>query len=282
MGMENQVKTVLLLGGLTGLLLAVGYFIGSQTGLIIALAITIIMNLGVYWFSDKIVLAMYQAKEASKADYPKLHKIVEEVCTLAKIPKPRVYVIPSDAANAFATGRSPNHAAIAFTNGIMSLLNEEELKGVTAHEISHVKNRDVLVSTIAATIAGVISTLAHMMQWAAIFGGRDEDNKGGIIGLLLLAILTPIIAMVLQLAISRSREYLADETGARTIRNPHGLASALSKLEGEKTKKPLHLGNEATASLCIVNPLSGNGLLALLSTHPPLKERVKRLMAMRV
>ncbi|MBI4438307.1 zinc metalloprotease HtpX [Candidatus Woesearchaeota archaeon] len=280
--MWNQLKTVILLGALTGLLLGTGYIMGGQSGLIVALMFSIIMNLATFWFSDKIVLAMYRAKEVTTNDNPKLHRIVGEVCTAARIPKPKVYMIPSDSANAFATGRSPSHAAIACTEGIMKLLTEEELKGVIAHEISHVKNRDILVSTIAATIAGVISYLAHIAQWSAFFGGRDEDSRGNFLGAIVLAILTPIIALLIQLAISRSREYLADETGAKTIRNPQGLAAALQKLEGAATNKPLNMGTEGTASLFIVNPLRGGGLLSLLSTHPPLKERVRRLRAMRV
>ncbi len=282
MSLVNQVKTVLLLGLLTGLLLGVGFMFGGKTGLFVALLFSLIMNFGMYWFSDKIVLAMYKAKPVTEKENPKLHKIVDEVCAASNMPKPKVYIIPTDAANAFATGRSPNHAAVACTEGIMKLLKDDELKGVIAHEISHVKNRDMLVTTIAATIAGVISYLATMAQWSAIFGSRDEEGKGNFLSLIILAILTPIIAMIIQLAISRSREYLADETGARTIKNPSGLASALEKLEGEASRKPMRMGTEATASLFIVNPLRGGGLLALLSTHPPLKERVRRLRAMKV
>ncbi len=279
MSMSNQIKTVLLLGLLTGLLLGIGYLFGGQSGLFIALVFSFLFNFGAYWFSDKIVLWMYGAKLVSVSENPKLHGIVNEVCSLSKIPKPQVYRIPSDAANAFATGRDPNHAAIACTDGIMKLLTDEELKGVIAHEISHVKNRDVLVTTIAATIAGVISYLA---RFSLFFGGGDDDNRGNFIYLLILAILTPIIALLIQLAISRSREYLADETGARAIHNSHGLASALQKLEAEASRKPLGMGTEATASLFIVNPFRGNAILGLFSTHPPLQDRVKRLRAMRV
>ncbi len=281
--MINQLKTVLLLGLLTGLLLGIGYFFAGQNGLLFALAFSILLNFGMYWFSDKIVLAMYRAKEVTEKDNPKLHSIVEEVCRLAKVSKPKVYNIPSDAANAFATGRSPSHAAIACTQGIMGLLNDDELKGVIAHEISHVKNRDVLITTIAATIAGVISYVAHVAQWTAIFGGGDDENGGNnIVSLIFLAVLTPIIALLIQLAISRSREYLADETAARTLHSSTGLASALQKLESESSKKPMRMGSEATSSLFIVNPFHGRGLLNLLSTHPPLKDRVSKLKAMRL
>ncbi|MBI2144561.1 zinc metalloprotease HtpX [Candidatus Woesearchaeota archaeon] len=283
MSWGNQVKTVLLLGLLTGLLLIVGSLLGGRAGLFIALAFSVIMNFGVYWFSDRIVLAMYRAKPADKGTHAHLHKTVEEVAAAAKIPKPKTYVIPSEAANAFATGRSPNHAAVACTEGIMKLLTDEELKGVIAHEISHVKNRDVLVTTVAATIAGVISYLAHMAQFAAIFGGGRRDERGGsnIMGLLALAIITPIVAMILQLAISRSREFLADRSGASIIKDGAPLASALSKLDKAALHHKLGIGNEATASLFIVNPLKGHSLTSLFSTHPPLEERVKRLRAMK-
>lgn len=283
MGFGNQVKTAILLGLLTGLLLLVGRLVGGQSGLVVALFFSIIMNFGAYWFSDKIVLAMYKAKPAEKKDYPHLHKIVDEVVAAAKIPKPKVYIIPTDAANAFATGRSPSHAAIACTEGIMKLLTDKELKGVIAHEISHVKNRDILITTIAATIAGVISFIAHMAQYSAMFGSHRDDNRGGgnVIALLALAIITPLVAMILQLAISRSREYLADHSGATAIRDAEPLASALAKLDRSALTHKMKLGNEATASLFIVNPLKGGGLLALFSTHPPMEKRIQRLRAMK-
>ncbi len=284
MGLGNQIKTVVLLGLLTGLLLAVGRLIGGQTGLFVALIFSVLMNFGAYWFSDKIVLAMYRAKPADKKTHAHLHKIVEEVVAAANIPKPKVYIIPTEAANAFATGRSPKHAAVACTEGIMKLLTDKELKGVIAHEISHVKNRDILVTTIAATIAGVISYLAHMAQFAAIFGGgRRDDNRGGgnAITLLALAIITPIIAVILQLAISRSREFLADHSGALTIKDGEPLASALAKLDKAALRHKMGMGNEATASLFIVNPLKGQALMSLFSTHPSLDERVRRLRAMK-
>ena len=226
MGVENQLKTVFLLSLLMGLLMGVGWLVGGVQGLTIALIFSVLMNFGMYWFSDRIVLAMYRAKEATPHEEPELHRIIREVVHLAGIPMPKVYVIPSEAANAFATGRNPKHAAVAVTHGIVSLLSKDELKGVIAHEIAHVKNRDILITTIAATIAGVISYVAMMARWAALFGGgggRDR-NGGDIIGLIALAIVTPLIAMLLQLALSRSREYLADETGAKTIHNPLALA----------------------------------------------------------
>ncbi len=278
--MMNQLKTIILLGVLAGLMLGVGYLLGGQTGLLIALIFSLIMNLLVYWFSDKIVLAMYGAKEVKPSDNKDLHQLVDEVVKLAKIPKPRVYIINSENLNAFATGRNPENAAIAYTSGILKALTREELKGVTAHEISHVRNRDILITTIAATIAGVISYIAHMAQFAAIFGRDDEGNN--IIGIIVLAILTPIIATLLQLALSRAREYFADETGAKIIRNPNALASALEKLHKGNHNNPMQKGTAATSSLFIVNPFDGNALLSLLSTHPPLQERVKRLRNMRV
>jgi len=278
--MINQLKTVILLGALTGLLLLVGGYFGGTTGLTIALAFSVIMNFGSYFFSDKIVLAMYSAKPVTKADNPKLHKIVEEVAEKAGIPKPKIYIIKSPNPNAFATGRGPKNAVVACTDSIMTLLNEHELKGVIAHEISHVKNRDILIATIAATIAGVISYIAQMAQFAAIFGGgRDNENSGNAFGMLAMAIITPIIAMIIQLAISRSREYLADQTGALTIKESKGLASALAKLEhGPK----LTSGNTATASLFISNPFRASTLTNILSTHPATAERIKRLNALKL
>jgi heat shock protein HtpX len=271
----NQLKTIILLGLLTGLLLAAGQLLGGTNGLSIALIFSFIMNIGTYYFSDKIVLAMYHAKPCQKKHYPKIHQMVEEVCRKANMPKPKIYIIPTKSPNAFATGRNPKNAVVAYTEGILELLTDDELKGVTAHEISHVKNRDILLTTIAATIAGVISYLAHMAQWFAIFGRDDEGNNP--IQLLLLAIVTPIIAMIIQLAISRSREYLADETGAKTIQNGTSLASALHKIHTASGHIPMKLGNEATANMFIINPFSAHGLVALLSTHPPVEERIKRL-----
>lgn len=279
--MINQLKTIALLGLLTGLMLAAGSLIGGRGGLTVALVFAGLMNFGAYFFSDKIVLMMYNAQEAKKTKYPKLHHIIEEVASRAGIPKPKVYILPTQTPNAFATGRSPSHASVAATEGILHLLNEEELRGVMAHEISHIKNRDILVVTIASTIAGVISYLAHMAQFAALFGGgRSNDEGQNPLGLLVLAILTPIIAMLLQMAISRSREYLADATGAKTIKDSKALASALKKLETGVKHYPMHMGSPATASLFIVNPFSGGLMMELLSTHPPMQKRIEKLNTM--
>lgn len=285
MAILNQFKTAILLGLLAGLLMGVGWLVGGYQGLTIGLIFAVIMNFGTYWFSDKIVLWMYKAQEAKKSEYPELYRIVADVAKLAGIPMPKVYIVPTPNPNAFATGRNPKHAVVACTTGIMELLSKEELKGVIAHEISHVKNRDILIQTIAATMAAVISYVAMMARYAAIFGGmgnRDDRDGGGILGFLLLAIVTPLIAMLLQLALSRSREYLADESGAKTIRNPNALASALAKLDEGVKRNPLRFGSPATSSLFIVNPFSAKGLIGLFSTHPPMDERIKRLKGMRV
>lgn len=280
MGAINQIKTVVLLGLLTSLLLWIGSFWG-RSGLIIGLVFALIMNFGSYWFSDKIVLKMYKAKEVSESREPRLWGIVKEVSHLAGLPMPKVYVVPSGAMNAFATGRNYDHSAIACTEGILKELNESELKGVIAHEMSHIKNRDILISTIAATIAGVISYIAMMARWGAMFGGFGRDRDGGnMIQLLVLAILTPIIAMILQLAISRSREFLADASAAKILHNPHGLISALEKLSAGVKRHPLRLGNQATSSLFIVNPFKAKGLMGLFSTHPRMEERISKLKEM--
>jgi len=277
----NQLKTVILLGLLTALLLWVGQLLGGASGLIIAGIFAIIMNFGSYWFSDKIVLRMYRAKEVKDANHP-LYKVVKEVVELAKIPMPRVYIVPDKNSNAFAVGRSPKHSAVAATQGILELLSHEELKGVMAHEIAHIKNRDTLISTVAGTIAGVIGFVATMAQWAAIFGGRDRDG-GGLIQLLVLAIVTPLIATVIQLAISRSREYHADATGAKIIRNGENLATSLEKLHNDAKTHPMRLGNQATSHLFIVNPFTGSRqfFASLLSTHPDHRERARRLRSMK-
>ena len=279
--MINQIKTVLLLGALTGLMLLVGRFIGGAGGLQVALLFALVMNFGAYFFSDRIVLAMYRAKEAKKSEYSQLHKIVEDVANKASVPKPKVFIIPTSTPNAFATGRNPAHSAVAVTQGILTLLTNDELRGVLAHEISHVKNRDILVTTIAATIAGVISYLAQMAQFAAIFGGGRDDKDNGVLSMLVLAILTPLIAMIIQLAISRSREYLADETGARMIKNSSALASALKKLDVEIKHNPLQFGSPTTSSLFILNPFSAKGFVNLFSTHPSTSERVRRLNSLK-
>jgi len=275
----NQLKTVILLASLTALLLFVGQLLGGTSGLAIAGVFAVIMNFGSYWFSDKIVLKMYRAKEVKDSSHP-LYKIVKEVVELAKVPMPKVYIIPDQNLNAMATGRNPNHAAVAATEGILNSLNHEELKGVIAHEIAHVKNRDILISTIAGTIAGVISFVATMAQWAAIFGGRSREG-GNMLQLIVLAIITPLIATIIQLAISRSREYLADSTGASILKNPKGLASALEKLEQSAKVNPMRLGNQSTAHLFISNPFRSRGIMALLSTHPKMSERIRRLNNMK-
>ena len=274
----NQIKTVLLLGLLTGLMLGAGQLLGGRLGLSIAIVIAVAMNFGSYWFSHKIVLAMYRARPAEVKEYEHLHRMVEEVSQRAGMRKPAVYVIPSAASNAFATGRSEKTAVVAFTEGIMKLLSEEELKGVISHEISHIKNKDMLVTSIAATIAGVISYVATMAQFAAIFGGfGDRDGDNNILGIIAMAIITPILALIIQLAISRSREYMADRSGAKILGNGEHLARALEKLESGSSRNPLRFGNQATSSLFIINPFRAGFAAELLSTHPPLAKRTKRL-----
>jgi heat shock protein HtpX len=276
----NQIKTAILLAALAGVLLVVGWLIGGYAGLTIGLAIALVINGISYFFSDKIVLFMYRAKKLEQKDAPKLHEMVEEIAKEAGIPKPKVYLVPTENANAFATGRNPKNAVVAVTSGILKILKDDELKGVLAHEISHVKNRDILISTVAATIATVISYAAMMARFAS-FGG-DRDNNGGLLSLILLGILSPLIAMILQLAISRSREYLADATGAKLIKNPNALADALLKIDESAKTNPLRFGNRTTSSLFIANPFRTDALLSLFSTHPPMRIRVERLRAMRL
>jgi heat shock protein HtpX len=280
--MENRIKTVLLLAGMTAFLIVIGRLLGGSTGMYLAFILAVGMNFFSYWFSDKIVLKMYGAQEVTPADAPQLHQIVDELAREANIPKPKVYIIPDDSPNAFATGRNPEHAAIAATEGIMRLLTPVELKGVLAHEIGHVQNRDILISTIAATMAGAIMILADMARFGAIFGmgSRDNEEGPGIIGVLVMSIIAPIAAMLIQMAISRSREYLADETGAHLSHNPESLARALEKLSLGVQRAPMN-ASPATAHMFIVNPLTGSSLMNLFSTHPPIEERVARLRAMR-
>ena len=281
--MGNTVKTALLLGALTGLLMLIGGLIGGRGGVFIAFIFALILNFGSYWFSDKIVLKMYRAQEVSESSAPDLYNIVRNLAIRASLPMPRVFIIPEQTPNAFATGRNENHAVVAVTEGIMRILNKEELEGVIAHELSHIKNKDMLISSIAATIAGAISMLATMAQWAAIFGGgssSDEDSGGGIIGLIAMAIFAPLAAAVIQMAISRSREYLADAGGASITKNPYGLASALEKLTKASQIIPMN-AKPSTAHLFIVNPLSGKAFMNLFSTHPPLAERIARLRSMK-
>jgi heat shock protein HtpX len=283
--MSNVFKTGLLLAVLTAMLVLIGGAIGGQQGMVIAFVIALGMNFVSYWFSDKMVLAAYGAQPIDEAAAPGLYAIVRRLATRAGIPMPRVYLVPSETPNAFATGRNPQHAVVAVTEGIMRILDEEELEGVLAHELSHVKNRDVLISTIAATLAGAITYLAHMAQWAAMFGGRSRDDEEGgsnPIAMILLAILAPIAAMLVQMAVSRSREFQADATGAQVAGRSWGLAKALEKLQMANQAMPMADATPATAHLFIVNPLSGQTLMRLFSTHPPLEERIARLRAMRI
>jgi len=278
----NTTKTIILMVGLTVLLIFVGGAFAGRQGIIIAFMFAMAMNMFSYWFSDKIVLRMYNAREATEAEAPMLWGVTHDLALKMNMPMPKVYLIPSDAFNAFATGRNPNHAAVAATEGILRLLTREELEGVMAHELGHVRNRDILIGTIAAMIAGSISMIANMAQWAMIFGGgrRDDDEgPGGIIGLIAMVIIAPIAAALIQMAISRSREYEADATGARICGNPLWLASALRKLQTGAQRVPLD-ANPATAHMFIVNPLRGGGLQNLFSTHPPIEDRIARLESM--
>ena len=277
----NALRTTFLMALLTVLLVMAGGAIGGRHGMTLALIMAGVMNLGSYWFSDKIVLAMYGAQEVTEADYPEFFGLVRQLAVQAAIPMPRVYIIQSETPNAFATGRNPEHAAVAATTGIMRILSRDELLGVMAHELSHVKHRDILISSVAATIAGAIAYLAHMAQWAAIFGGgRDRDEEGGgTLGLIVMAIVLPIAAMLIQMAISRAREYEADKGGAQVSGHPLYLASALRKLQIANQQIPMQ-ANAATAHMFIVNPLTGGGLMSLFSTHPPREERVRRLEEM--
>jgi heat shock protein HtpX len=279
----NIVKTGLLLGALTGLLMLIGGYFGGQQGVVIAFIFAMVMNFGSYWFSDKLILRMYKAQEVSESQAPELYAIVKNLALKASLPMPKVYVIPGDTPNAFATGRNEHHAVVAVTEGILRILNRDELEGVIAHELAHIKNRDMLIGSIAATLAGAIVMLANMAQWAAIFGGASRDNDeegGGIIGLIMMAILAPIAATIIQMAISRSREYLADESGARVSQKPYGLAGALEKLSRASQALPMD-ANPSTAHMFIVNPLTGKSLMNLFSTHPPIEERVARLRSMK-
>jgi len=281
----NNFKTFVLLAGLTALLLGAGRIMGGPHGLIIALILTAVMNLGAYWFSDKIALAMSGAREVSPGDAPELHRMVNALAQRASLPMPRVYVIPEMTPNAFATGRDPKHAAVAVTEGIMRMLDRDELEGVIAHELAHVKHRDILISSVAAMLAGALTHLAHMLQWSLMFGGmghQDDDEGGsplGLIGVLAMMILAPIAAMLIQMAISRSREFEADRGGAAICGRPMSLANALLKLERGVQMMPMQV-NPATAHMYIVNPLSGQSLAGLFSTHPPTEERVARLTEM--
>lgn len=278
----NRFKTAVLLTSLTLLMVAMGSAIGGRGGMYFAFFMACAMNIFSYWFSDKIVLKMYGAREITERENPVFYGTIRRLSIQAGLPMPKVYIIPSESPNAFATGRNPEHAAVAATEGIMRILTPEELEGVMAHELTHVANRDILISTIAATIAGAISMLGNMLQWGAILGTRSDDDEGGggLLGGLAMAIIAPIAAMLIQMAVSRSREYLADEGGARMCGRPLALASALKKLDSGSRMLPMQEARPATAHLFIVNPLTGGGLLQLFSTHPPMEDRIARLEQM--
>ena len=277
--MSNVLKTTFLLGALTGLLLLFGQIFGGRTGMVIAFGFAVVMNLGSYWFSDRIVLALYRAKQVHESDDPELFSIVRNLATRAGLPMPRVYRIPQPTPNAFATGRNPQNAVVAVTDGIRSLLTPDELSGVIGHELAHIGHRDILISSIAATLAGAIMMLANMARWALIFGGgRDEDSNP--LGALLMAILAPIAAVIIQMAVSRSREYQADQTGAKIAGNPDSLASALEKLTMASKRVPM-ASSPATSHMFIVKPFSGRSMMELFSTHPPVEKRVARLREMK-
>ncbi len=278
----NQAKTVLLLGLLTGLLVFLGGAVGGRSGMIIALVLAGGLNFFSYWYSDQMVLKMYRARQVDASSAPGLVATVRELAQGAGLPMPRVYVIPEQTPNAFATGRDPAHAAVAVTSGILELLSPRELRGVLAHELSHVKHRDILIGSVAATLAGAVMVLANLARWSMFFGGVDDEEDGGLgmVGLLLTAILAPLAAMLVQMAVSRSREYLADRAGAEMCSDPEALASALNKLEQANRRRPLTRSRPQTAHLFIVNPLSGTSMANLFSTHPPTAERVARLRAL--
>jgi heat shock protein HtpX len=285
----NQVKTVLLLAGLTSLLLLIGAVMGGTTGVTVALVMALMINFFTYFFSDKLVLSMYGAKPLDREKYYKVYEMVEELAQNAQVPMPKLWYLSNSMANAFATGRNPAHGSVAITQGLLDILEEHELRGVIAHEIGHIKNRDILIATVAATIATAIGYLANMIKWAAIFGGlgqRDSQDRSNGWAALLVALIMPVAAVLIQLAISRSREYLADESGAEFAQDPLALASALEKLNCNvhaHREQPSSPAQTATASLFIVYPFSGNGWISLFSTHPPMEKRIERLrkMAMR-
>ncbi len=266
------------LGLLTGLFLGVGSLWG-KSGLIFAAILALVMNGASYWYSDKIVLRLYRAREAKVSKYPRLYQIVNDLAKKAKMPSPKIYILPSNNPNAFATGRNPKHAAVAVTDGIIKLLTEKELKGVLAHEISHVNNRDILISSVAATIAGSIAFIGAMARWTAILGGGRGRNN--FLQLIVLGIITPMLATLIHLAVSRSREYLADESGAKLLKDGSGLASALVKMDAASKTHPMRFGSQSSAHLFIVNPFKGLKMSGLISTHPPSEERVKRLKSMK-
>jgi heat shock protein HtpX len=280
--MNSIFKTTILLSLLTILLVFMGGAVGGQGGMIVAFFLAAVMNFGSYWFSDRIVLRMYNARQVSRQEHPAFYGMIERLADRAGLPMPKVYIIPDNSPNAFATGRNPSHAAVAATDGILRILPPDELEGVMAHELAHVKNRDILISSIAATFAGAISIIGNMLQWGAMFGaGRGDDDEGGgigsMVGSLAMAIIAPIVAMLIQMAVSRSREYLADASGAGICGRPLALAGALRKLHAASQAVPMLDARPATAHMFIVNPLTGGGMMALFSTHPPMEERIARL-----
>ena len=276
----NTIKTGILLCALTVLLMMIGGYFGGRQGIVIAFIFAMVMNFGSYWFSDKIVLKMYRARQVSEGEAPELYSLIKTLALRAGLPMPKVFIVPGDTPNAFATGRDEKHAVVAVTEGILRILNRDELEGVLSHELTHIKNKDMLIGSIAATLAGAIIMLASMAKWAAIFGVGRDDDEGGIFGLILMAILAPIAAMIIQMAISRSREYMADKGGARISGKPYDLAGALEKLSQASKAIPMQ-ANPSTAHMFIVNPLTGKSLMNLFSTHPPAEERIARLKRMR-
>ena len=278
----NTIKTAGLLATLTALFVLIGQFVGGAGGASIFFVIALVMNFGAWWFSDKLALRMAGAREVTPEEARDLHMMVEQLSQSANLPKPRVYIIENDSPNAFATGRDPKHAAVAVTTGIQSLLTRDELAGVMAHELAHIRNRDTLISTVVGTFAGAITWIANMLQWSAIFGGfgRDDEEGGNPIAMIAMAILAPIAAMIIQFAISRSREFQADATGARILGDPLPLASALEKLQSGVARRPMMHANPATQHLYIVNPFAGQGVSKLFSTHPPTEERIEKLQQM--
>ena len=280
--MTNAIKTTLLLGLLTGLIVGIGSYYGGRGGAAVALILAAGMNFFSYWFSDRMVLAATRARPVSREEAPRLYAIVERLCGRSGLPIPRLYLLPEAAPNAFATGRNPSHAAVAVTQGILQLLDDEEMEGVLAHELAHVRNRDILISSVAATLAGAVMFIAHMARWAALFGGfggrRDDGRDGGVFGLLATIILAPLAALLIQMAVSRSREYHADATGAELAGHPYGLARALEKLDQFSKRVPMVAASPSTSHLFIVKPLSGASLMNLFSTHPPIPERIRRLL----
>ncbi|MFH0732668.1 MAG: zinc metalloprotease HtpX [Candidatus Omnitrophota bacterium] len=275
--MKNFFKTAFLMTLLTVLFISLGAMLGGRDGVFVAFIFALIMNFVSYWFSDKIVLAMYRAKPVTETEFPNVYRIVAGLSRQANIPMPKIYLIPTQSPNAFATGRDPKHATVAFTQGILNILNDDELRGVLAHEIAHVKNRDILIQTVVATIAGAISMIAYTARWAAFAGSRDRRNGANALGILIMSAIAPIAATLIQLAISRAREYQADESGARISNAPLSLASALKKLVQASKQIPMHEANPSSAHLFIVSPLSGAGIVKLFSTHPPLEDRIERL-----